>query len=130
MGDLWTYRSYEWGSSTTDIVGYAVRAVDGDIGNVTEATDEVGASYIVVTCGPWNFGKNVVLPAALIERVDLADARVYINRTKQQVCDAPQFDAAGYREAAYRTRVEEHYGEGGPGYQAHDSPLADPLLPE
>jgi hypothetical protein len=52
MGDLWTYRNYEWGSSTTDIVGYAVRAVDGDIGNVTEATDEVGASYIVVTCGP------------------------------------------------------------------------------
>ena len=130
MGDLWTYQNYEWGSSTTHIVGYAVRAVDGDIGNVIEVADEVGASFIVVNCGPWNFGKKVVIPAALIERVDLADTRVYINRTKEQICDAPQFDEARYRKAAYRTRLEKHYGEGGPGYQAHDSPLADPLLPE
>jgi hypothetical protein len=128
MGDLWTYRDYEWGSSTTDIAGYRVQAIDGEIGNVDQATYEVGASYIVVDCGPWILGKKAVLPAALIERVDLADERVYINRTKEQICDAPEFDEARYRGVAYRIELEEHYGEGGPGYRAHDSPLADPLL--
>ena len=128
MADLWTYRDYEWGSSTTDIAGYMAHAIDGDIGTIEEATYDVGASYIIVDCGEWIPGTKILLPAGLIERVDLADERVYINRTKQQIGNAPEFDEPRHQGAAYRADLDEHYGEGGPGYQPHDSPLADPVL--
>jgi hypothetical protein len=128
MGDLWTYRDYEWGSSSTDIAGYEVQALDGQIGNIDEATYEVGASFVVVDVGPWIIGKKVLLPAGLIERVDLAAACVYINRTKEQIRDAPPFNDDRYRDPDYRLELEAHYGEGGPGYWAHDSDLADPTL--
>ncbi len=55
--------------------GFKVEATDGDIGKVDEATYEVGSSYIVVDTGPWIFGRKVVLPAGMIERIDLDKKR-------------------------------------------------------
>ena len=50
--DIWTYRveTVEPGLGA-DVVGYHVEALDGGIGKVDEATDEVGASSIVVDTG-------------------------------------------------------------------------------
>ena len=67
--DLWVYSGTGWGSST-DITGYKVEAIDGSIGKIDEATYETDASYVVVDTGPWIFGKKVVLPAGVIDRID------------------------------------------------------------
>ena len=71
-------------SAGVEIAGYSVEAIDGGIGKVDEATYEVGSSYIVVDTGPWIFGKKVLLPAGVIDRVDSAEETVYVNRTKDQ----------------------------------------------
>ena len=43
-----------------DLTGYSVAAVDGDIGYVDKATNELlGSSYLVVDTGPWIFGRKV-----------------------------------------------------------------------
>ncbi len=68
--DMWTY-SDEYSSQTMDVEGFEVAATDGDIGKVDEATYDVGTSYIVVDTGPWIFGRKVLLPAGVIERIDL-----------------------------------------------------------
>jgi hypothetical protein len=114
--EMWTYRDREsW--ADTDITGYKIEAIDGDIGSVDEATYDVAGSYLVVDTGPWIFGKKVLLPAGVIDRVDVHDERVFVNRTKEQIENAPEFDEDRYRDEGYRSDVGSYYGEGGRGYR-------------
>jgi hypothetical protein len=116
--DIWTYQV---GAADVDVkpgvdmTGYGVEALDGGIGKVDEATYEVGSSYIVVDTGPWIFGKKVLLPAGLIDRIDSADETVFVQRTKDQIKDSPEFDESTYRDPAYRTEVDTYYGAEGRG---------------
>ena len=95
-GDAWTYRDSATRSpGSTDMVGYEVHATDGRIGGVDEASDEVGASQIVVDTGPWIFGRKMILPAGTVERVDDAEQKVYVNLTKDQIKESPELDEGG-----------------------------------
>ena len=119
--DMWTYR--EAGglgvdvARGVDIAGYSVEALDGGIGKVDEATYDVGSSYIVVDTGPWIFGKKVLLPAGVIDRIDEPDETIYVNRTKDQIKDSPEFDESNYRDESYRSEVGSYYGPEGRGYR-------------
>jgi hypothetical protein len=117
--DVWTYRERaSLGSdlSSTDITGFEVEAIDGSIGKIDEATYEVGSSYVVVDTGPWIFGKKVMLPAGVIQRVDEAEQLVFVNRTKDEIKNAPELDQSMMADDAYRGRLGSYYGPGG---QAH-----------
>ncbi len=111
--EIWTYRETTW--STENLVGFSVEALDGGIGKIDEATNEVGASYIVVDTGPWIFGKKVMLPAGVINRVDREEETVYADRTKEQIKNAPEFDQDDYRSERYRGEVGSYYDRGGAG---------------
>ena len=113
--EIWTYRDTAIG--TTDLTGYEVEAIDGGIGKVDEATNEVGGSYIVVDTGPWIFGKKVLLPAGVIDRVDTEDEKVYVNRSKDEIKNAPEFDESRYTESDYRDEIGTYSGPGGVGYR-------------
>ena len=112
--DMWTYRDQSW--SGRDLTGFDVEAADGGIGSVDEATADIGASYIVVDTGPWIFGKKVMLPAGVIDRVDTDEGKVYVDRTKDQIKSAPEFDEDRLNDEAYRGDLAGHYGrDQGPG---------------
>ena len=113
--ELWTYRESSLG--TMDLSGYDVEAQDGGIGKVDEASNEFGASYIVVDTGPWIFGKKVLLPAGVISRIDPDEEKVYVNRMKDQIKSSPEFDPDKYRDTGYRNKVGTYYGPGGAGWQ-------------
>jgi hypothetical protein len=113
--DLWTYRETSW--TQEDLTGFKVEAIDGKIGKVDEATNEVGSSYIVVDTGPWIFGKKVMLPAGVIQDVDLDTETVFVNRTKDEIKDAPEYDPDRGRDDTYRTDLGAYYGVGGKGYR-------------
>lgn len=114
--ELWTYRDVDTlGVDMTrgvDLVGFEVEAADGSIGKIDEATYDVGSSYIVVDTGPWIFGKKVMLPAAVIQRVDLDSQTVVVDRTKDEIKNAPEFDDDNYREQEYRSQVGSYYNDG------------------
>ena len=95
----------------------AAEAIDGKIGKVDEATNEVGGSYIVVDTGPWIFGKKVLLPAGVVRDVDPDAETVFVNRTKDQIKNAPEFDEEHYRDVTYRNEIGSYYGPGGGGYR-------------
>jgi hypothetical protein len=111
--DPWTYGDAGTiGVDTTqnvDLTGYSVEAIDGGIGKVDEATYEASRSYIVVDTGPWIFGKKVLLPAGVIDRVDPDSETLYVNRSKDEIKSAPEFDEDNYGDEAYRTQVGSHY---------------------
>ena len=122
--DVWTYRETSMlGADPTrgpDLTGYTVEALDGSIGKVDEGTYEVGRSHIVVDTGPWIFGKKVMLPAGVIQRIDTAGESVYVNRTKDQIKDAPEFDDSLKTDENYRGELGTYYGRGGRGYRDWD----------
>jgi hypothetical protein len=112
--DPWTYGDAETigvdATRNLDLTGYSVEAMDGSIGKVDEATYETARSYIVVDTGPWIFGKKVLLPAGIVERVDLDSETVFVSRAKDEIKNAPEFDEANYRDDAYRSQVGDYYG--------------------
>ena len=107
--DMWTYRETTW--SGTNLQGFEVEARDGGIGKIDEATNEVGGSYLVVDTGPWIFGKKVLLPAGVVDRVDLDTETVFLSCTKDQIKNSPEFDDdLRLDDDRYRSRVGDYYG--------------------
>ena len=105
---LWTYPDTV---GRLDLTGFEVAAVDGDIGKIDEATHDVDASYFVVDTGMWIFGKKVLLPAGLIDRVDRDDEKVYVDRTKEEIENAPEFEA---EDDSAAIALAEHWSDGAP----------------
>jgi hypothetical protein len=105
--ELWTYPETV---GRLDLTGFEVEASNGSIGKVDEATHEVGESYLVVDTGLWIFGQKVLLPAGVVERVDRDEEKVYVDRTKDEIEKAPEFDKDNYRGDEYRSAVGGYYG--------------------
>ena len=116
----WSYRDQGWFSSAKNLVGYKIDALDGDIGKIDKATYDVGSSYIVVDTGPWIFGRKVMLPAGVVSSVDHENQRVMVDRTKDQIKNAPEFDDSMVEDQTYRSVLGNYYGEGGAGWYSHD----------
>jgi len=80
----------------------------------------VGASFLIVDTGPWIFGKKVMLPAGVVQRVDEDDEKVWVNRTKDEIKNAPEFDDSVLSDRGYRDSLGSYYGAGGKGYRDWD----------
>jgi hypothetical protein len=119
--DVWTYRNESGVSTGTvqNLIGFDVEAIDGSIGKIDDATAETGSSYIVVDTGPWIFGKKVMLPAGVIRGIDEQDEKVFVNRTKDEIKNAPEFDES-VTDETYQSTLGSYYGPGGQGYRSWD----------
>lgn len=107
--DIWTFRT-EPSLQPADIVGFSVEATDGSIGKVDEATVDAGQSHLIVDTGPWIFGKHVMLPAGVVARVDLDAETIYVNRSKDEIKSAPEYEPGSNRVSNYRDRLGGYYG--------------------
>jgi hypothetical protein len=111
---MWTYRADIMDPG--DISGYSIHAIDGDIGKVDKHDAEAGRSYLLVATGPWIFGKTVMLPAGVIDRIDHENETVYVARTKDQIKNAPEYkddDGQTAGDDTYRNELSGYYA--GPG---------------
>lgn len=107
--DPWSYRG-DAGTTGADLVGYTVVATDGTIGKIDSASAEVDSSYLVVDTGHWIFGRQVMLPAGVVDAIDHDDRRVLIDRTKDQIKAAPEYDEQSHSSPEYRDRLGGYYG--------------------
>jgi hypothetical protein len=111
MSNMWTY-DHPTTEGQLDLADFDVEARDGSIGTVDEATYDVDASYIVVDTGPWIFGRKVLLPAGVIEEIDLDNRRIVVNRTKDQIKDGPEYDPdKGFDQQQHRDEYDRYYGQ-------------------
>ena len=105
--EIWTYRIDE--VEDVDLEGFAVEATDGEVGTITEASYELGSSWLVVDTGPWIIGKKVLLPAGTIEQIDREARKVFVDRTRDEIEAAPEHDPSGYADQEYRLALAEYY---------------------
>ena len=108
QADMWHYR--EGGAPIEDIAGFAIEARDGEIGKVDKANAETGTAHLLVTTGPWIFGKTVMLPAGVIERIDYKHRVVHVNRDMDDIKNAPEYDDDRHADdETYRRGLGDYY---------------------
>jgi hypothetical protein len=110
--EIMAWREAAW--KTADLVGYEVEATDGKIGKVDEKTNEVQSrGFVIVDTGPWILGKKVLLPAGVIQSVDHDEEKVYVDRPKDEIKSAPEFDETTFSTEPYQTRIGNYYSRTG-----------------
>ena len=110
--DIYAFRADVFVTPPPDLTGFDVEASDGHIGKVDEANDEAGSSYLLVDTGFWIFGKKRMLPASVVERFDTDERKLYVNLTKDQIRDAPDWDEVRAKQDDYRREVADAYTTG------------------
>jgi hypothetical protein len=108
---IWTYRETILVQAQPDLAGYKVEAEDGSIGKVDEASNEIGSAFVVVDTGPWIFGTKVMIPAGAVRDIDPDAETVFVDRTKDEIKDAPEFDENRLSDPAYRQELGRYYAD-------------------
>ena len=101
--------------SAHDVTGHAIHCSDAEIGRVGDFLVDDGdwsIRYFVVNTSVW-FGKEVVVPTTAIREVSWDERTVYLAIPREEVKNAPEYDADAPRIDAYEQRVAEYYGRGG-----------------
>ena len=99
--------------SSREVLGYAIEATDGEIGHVQDLIFDDEAfvlRYAVADTGNWLPGRKVLVAVAWVERIDWPGRALYVNLTKQQVEDGPQFNPAEPVNRRYEARLYDFYG--------------------
>jgi hypothetical protein len=78
--------------SEPSISGYAVAAVDGIVGTVDTASFQASPDCLVIHVGRWLFGHNVMVPASLIDGIDVERRTVQLRCPRRSVEVAPNYD--------------------------------------
>ncbi|HUO45835.1 MAG TPA: PRC-barrel domain-containing protein [Acidimicrobiia bacterium] len=107
--ELWSYREAVMTDPTANLEGFSVEATDGSIGKIDQETTAAGPGYLVVDTGPWIFGREVIIPAGAITSVDLNDEVVYLDLTRDQVKDSPEYDPMDGMDDDYLARLGTYY---------------------
>src|SRR5919197_1316154 len=103
---------------SADIVGYDVEDIQGTIGEVDGTTEGLVPSFISVDTVSSLPGKRVILPAAVIERIDHGAKKVCVDRRHKEIRNAPQ--SLNYEtdtDEGYLGELRRYYGPGGAGYR-------------
>lgn len=112
---VWSYKPTAGHLTGSDLTGYKVEATDGAIGKVDKHSAEAGDAYLVVDTGVWIFGKEVLLPASTVVRIDEAEEAIYVSGTKEQIKNAPEFHRDKHLgDVVYREELGTYYSHGGP----------------
>ena len=91
------------------LLGYRVEALDGTIGEVDQANARVPADCLLVDTGTWLSQRKVVLPVGAVAGVDHDAGKVHVDRTKDQVRQAPEYDEETFDADDYRQRLGDYY---------------------
>jgi len=94
-----------------DLRWFAVEGRDGSVGKVDDASyDEPQGNYLVVDTGTAFLGKKVFVPSEVITRVDVESKAIVADVAKDDVKNAPEYDANRRLDDDLRAQVTSHYG--------------------
>ena len=98
--------------------GYAVHALDGDIGHVDNVLADDAKweiRYLLIATRNWLPGKIVRLAPYAVKAVDRLERRIAMNVTREQIKSAPPWDPLAMMDEASEAAFHRHFGW--PGYR-------------
>ncbi|MCA9973181.1 MAG: PRC-barrel domain-containing protein [Anaerolineales bacterium] len=99
--------------SATDLQGYTVRGVDGDVGEVTDLYFDDKAwivRYLVVRTGGWLSGREVLLTPLVCEQPDWDNAVFPVSLTKEQIENSPEANLHKPVSRQQEVALHQYYG--------------------
>jgi sporulation protein YlmC with PRC-barrel domain len=98
--------------SISSMIGYAIRATDGDLGKVDEFyfDDETWTiRYMVVETGNWLPGRKVLISPVAFGKPELESRMISVNLTCAQVGNSPNIDTDRPIYLQHEAELHEHY---------------------
>jgi hypothetical protein len=106
--EIWTFRDRTL--EQLDLGGFEVETREGVIGRVDRATRDISGSYLVVDAGAaMPLGRRVVLPAGVVDTVDLDDRRLAVSLGRREILSAPEYDPGRPFDESLRSRIGSHF---------------------
>lgn len=99
--------------SAKEVMGYHIQARDGEIGYVKDfflEPDYWAIRYVLVNTRSWLPGRDVLIAHQCLNKVDWAEAKAYVDLTRQQVKESPEYDVETPIAREYEQRLHQHYG--------------------
>ena len=96
----------------SSMIGYAIRATDGDLGTVDEFyfDDETcSIRYIVVETGNWLVGRKSLISPAAFCKLELESRTLSVNLTRAQVNGSPDIDTQRPIYRQHEAELHEYY---------------------
>ncbi|MCM5557055.1 PRC-barrel domain-containing protein [Pleomorphomonas sp. JP5] len=96
------------------VVGYYIKATDGDIGHVEDMLVEEAdwsIHYLVIDTKNWWPGKKVLLSPRSARDIDWADKTVALNVDRDMVKNSPEYNEATIVDRAFEDRFNAHYND-------------------
>ena len=103
--------------SSNTVIGHHIEATDGNIGHVEDLIldDHTWTiRYLIVDTSNWWGGQRVLVATRWIENVSWAEAKIWVDLTRQAVKDAPPYDSAAPLDRQQEQDIHKHYDR--PGY--------------
>jgi hypothetical protein len=98
--------------STIAVTGYAIQAVDGEIGHVDDfiVDDETWEiRYLVVDTGNWWPGKRLLVSPRWIKRINWNESNVYVNLSRTTIKRSPEYKEDAPLSREYEDELHRHY---------------------
>jgi hypothetical protein len=99
--------------STRDVRGYEIQARDGEIGAVDDflIDDQAWAiRWIVIDTARWLPGKKVLVSPEWVDAVAWGERALRVALTRDQIQNAPEYNAEDPVTREYEVRLFEYYG--------------------
>ncbi|MFA6598209.1 MAG: PRC-barrel domain-containing protein [Ignavibacteriaceae bacterium] len=99
--------------SVNSLVGYTIKAKDGELGKVSEFYfDDITWSirYLVVETGNWLNEKKIIIPHAALGLTDWKSQTFQVNLTMDQVRNSPDFETQKTVSRQHEIKLFTHYG--------------------
>jgi hypothetical protein len=103
--------------SSREVLGYSIEASDGEIGHVEDFIIEDGSwiiRYMIIDTRKWLHwlpgGRKVLVATTWIDRVDWSEAKVFIDLSRDQIENSPEFDPSVPVNREYEVLLHDFYG--------------------
>jgi hypothetical protein len=98
---------------TREVIGYHIRATDGEIGHVEDFIVEDSSwvlRYLVVNTRDLLPGKSVLVAPTWVDSVSWAERNVHVDLARETIKNGPEFDPAAPVNRTYELRLYDYYG--------------------
>ena len=99
--------------SSAEVVGYGIRAQDGEIGRVSDLILEDqgwAVRYLEIDIGRWLDDRHVLFAPAWIESIDWTAEDVVASLDREAIRTAPTYDPGQIISRDYELALYKHYG--------------------
>jgi hypothetical protein len=97
--------------SSSPLLGYAVLATDGVLGEVESASLATSHRALVVDTGAWVVGQRTMLPIGCVQRIAHGPRQILVDRSLAEIGAAPPFDPVLSDDPGYRAELAAYYAE-------------------